>query len=108
MGVLLQHKNDPNLRRMIETKINERELYGELEVTPEYPPIEVPSLMKLLYDQNDEEIIETRYQLLAWMISDRIDREKLKEIPEIYLSDILTLIYLQEVRDSVFNHFCLY
>lgn len=97
MGVLLKHKNDRNLKRKIVTKMSQNQNYRDFFVTPEYPTIQVPPLIELLYGENDESITATRYELLAWIVSDKITGLKLQDIPEIYLPDILVLIYLLEV-----------
>lgn len=102
MGVLLKHKNDPNLKRTILTKKSQDQGYGEFQVTPEYPEIEVPSLMELLFDKNNETLIPIRFELLAWIFSDKIQAKTLQEIPIIYLPDILVVLYLLEVRILVF------
>lgn len=102
MGVLLKHKNDPDLKRTILTKKSQDQGYGEFEVTPEYPEIEVPSLMELLFEKNNETLIPIRFELLAWIISDKIQAKTLQEIPIIYLPDILVVLYLLEVRILIF------
>lgn len=98
MGVLLKHKNDPELERKVVIKKSHDDKYGMYAIKPEYPDdFDLPPLLKLLFDKNDEKIRSLKYRLICWILNDVIVPKKLLVIPKEYLITVLTLLYLLEV-----------
>lgn len=108
MGVLLKHKNDPELTRTIITKKSHGSLYEKIKIKPEYPKdIEIPPLIELLVDtENNEQIRLFKFKLLWWMVLDNTEAvkpEELATIPKEYLITVLTLIYLLQVSRYLYT-----
>lgn len=98
MGVLLKHKNEPDLTRTIITKKSHDEKHQQYQVKPEYPIIDIPeNLNQLLFDKKDKKIRPLKFKLLCWIVTDVVKPTKLRKIPKKYLVAVLTLVYLREV-----------
>lgn len=96
-GILMHHKKSKPGGVHLETctKKSHEEKYDQLYVSPIYPEIEVPPLIKLLNRDAHPEHDELRFKLLKFTINeDFLKPHDLSVIPKKYLLDVLTLVFM--------------
>lgn len=69
IGFVRQHKNDENYEQKIIAKVDHSQSFKELNVSPEYPTIQIPSLLDITFDDmGSEEWNPLRFELLTWLV----------------------------------------
>jgi hypothetical protein len=93
MGIVLQHKDTEQSRIII--CFNESNVTNE-PVCPLYPTLEVPPLLHLYQEAENNALLETKLKLLCWITSDQLDYKTIENIPKPYLCAMLTLVNMAE------------
>lgn len=99
-GILLQHKNNPDLRHFYYSR---KCHLGSLEKSffiPVYPEITVPDLTELLCPSDYPELNEIRFDLLCWTIDERIMKSTILNFNSKYVVDVLALYSGRKVSAS--------
>lgn len=94
-GIVLKHRQNEFTSFELCTKRNHLERFQVVDLTPIYPEDSMPDLASLLNRDDHLELDESRFRLLKWMINENLLKEiDLKELPNEYFLDLLTLAFL--------------
>uniref|UniRef100_A0A336MBB3 CSON013630 protein n=1 Tax=Culicoides sonorensis TaxID=179676 RepID=A0A336MBB3_CULSO len=103
IGVILKHRNDPNIQSKVIVKQSHEQPYEEISITPIYPEIEVPPLDDLLFPEIGDGLDSQRKLLLQWILSgtknNQIDTDKLFTLRTDYICTVATLFFLVKEAD---------
>lgn len=99
IGILLKHKL-PNRQKGIEikvcTKSSHSERYQLHLVSPIYPNVQLPELLKLFNREECQELDDVRFKLLKWMISDEmLESQDLTAFSKDFFLDVMVLVFMR-------------
>lgn len=100
LGVLFydEKASNPDAKFEIYSRKSHAGSFEKILVDPNYPEIEVPSLIELL-DEENSDFDETRYSLLKWMTSPKLLKNaELAELPNKYFLDTLVVVFLKDIE----------
>lgn len=97
IGFVRQHKNDPDYKQIIVTKVDHNQSYKEFEIAPEYPKIKLPDLLDLTFDTKKEHLNPLRFEILTWLIFGCSQTRKIQEFSIKYMVVLSTLKFLLSV-----------
>jgi hypothetical protein len=97
IGVILKNNNE-DINYEVIIKPSHEVGYSSIYVKPDYPPFEIPDIDVLMNRKQYPEYDKLRFDLLKWMISDRLKNVNLSEIPVSYLADLLTLTFMVDQK----------
>ncbi|KAG5674589.1 hypothetical protein PVAND_004543 [Polypedilum vanderplanki] len=93
-GILFKNMNGEQVNPKISYQVDSHENYEDIEIEPEYPDFEIPSLMKLFKgEMSDDE----KYKILAFLIDNSIDVDSLKKIPNDFIIHEIIIDHLLKV-----------
>lgn len=92
-GVALAHSKVTRVK--IYTKLSHIKKYSKLVLPPTLPPFAIPELEHIFGDDSDLDGL--RHDLLKWTIDqDKLKDFDLEKIPENYMIEILTIVYMKQ------------
>ncbi|XP_037034443.1 uncharacterized protein LOC119073234 [Bradysia coprophila] len=98
IGFVRQHKNSKDYRQVIVTKIDHNQSYKEFLIAPDYPKLELPSLLDITFDKKTEHLNSLRFDLLAWLIFGGDQVLNIEELPANYMVLMTTLKFLLNIN----------
>ncbi|KAJ6643625.1 Constitutive coactivator of peroxisome proliferator-activated receptor gamma [Pseudolycoriella hygida] len=99
IGFVRHHKNEQNYMQTIVMKIDHTQSHQELKIAPEYPKIQLPDLMELTFNTQNESLTTVRFDVLAWIVFGCQEIIQIEQIAPKYMVVVSALKFLLSINE---------